>query len=71
MPRLFAPDDREGRLVIDHHHRLEIDGRVFDRGSDERVHIAETDIISAGRDARDRFARAIARVQRDSPAPRP
>ena len=61
----LAADDREGRLVVDHEHRLDRRARIGVAELDQRVDVAEAHVVGAGRDAVDRLERARRGVDGD------
>ena len=61
----LAPDDREGRLVVDHEHGLDRRARIGVAELDQRVDVAEAHVVGARRDAVDRLERAAGGVDGD------
>src|SRR5262249_61469165 len=55
----FAGDDRAGWLVVDHECRFERGTFVSVTELNERIDIAEADVVGAGGDAIDRFERTV------------
>ena len=60
----LARDDRAGGLVVDHEYRFERGASLSVMELDERVDIAEPDVVGAGGDAIDRSKRTVSGIDR-------
>src|SRR5262249_220306 len=61
-PPPFRGADPRGWVVVDHEYRLEGGTFVSVMELDERIDIAEADVVGAGGDAIDRFERTVSRL---------
>ena len=61
----LAADNRKRRLVVDHEDGLDRHVRIGVAELDQRIDVAEADVVGAGRDAVQRLERAAGGVDRD------